>query len=230
MTAQSSPAVHGLEYALNGGTYQSSPIFMGLGNGTYSVSVRDLVTGCTATLSGVQVFCITECEATASNNGPVCATTTLTLTANAGGVSYNWNGPGGTTSGQTANINNVSLASAGTYTVTVTYANGCTAIATTFVEVLDRPTVLDLQVACNGTTGSVSVSGQSNPAANGVAYSLNGTDFQASGTFSGSGRRQLHGEHTRFGNRLLAHTTFLGLVWRRLPNAYHRRGDRSLCG
>ena len=52
ITAQSQPQSNGLEYSLNGGSsYQSSKTFTNVSNGTYTVVVRDLVTGCTQSMS-----------------------------------------------------------------------------------------------------------------------------------------------------------------------------------
>ena len=71
--------------------------------------------------------------ATAGSNSPVCENQTLNLTAS-GGDSYSWAGPNGYTSAsQNPSIPNSTIAAAGTYTVTVTDANGCVAVASTDV-------------------------------------------------------------------------------------------------
>jgi hypothetical protein len=114
--------------AFGGGTYQWTG---GLGTnanatitqaGTYSVTVTNPTTGCTA------VYSITVTQSagapavtiTAPTTVLTCSTTSIVLTAS-GASTYSWSG-GGT--GPTKTITQ-----AGTYTVTGTGANGCTATA-----------------------------------------------------------------------------------------------------
>ncbi len=62
---------------------------------------------------------------TAGNNGPVCTSQPLTLTAS-GGTQYSWTGPNGFTgSGSPLVINSIQLNQAGQYNVVVTTAAGC---------------------------------------------------------------------------------------------------------
>lgn len=77
---------------------------------------------------------------TAGSNSPICAGTTLNLTATtATGASYSWTGPNGFTSTlQNPTIPNVTTAATGTYTVTVS-ANGCTSTSTVAVTVNAAP-------------------------------------------------------------------------------------------
>ena len=82
--------------------------------GTYTVTVTN--NGCTATAS-ITVVALSA-SANIIGDNMVCVNTPATLTAS-GGILYNWsNGLGNTAT--------VSVNSAGTYTVTVTDANGCT--------------------------------------------------------------------------------------------------------
>ena len=72
--------------------------------------------------------------AEADNNGPICDGETLQLTSS-GGTSYDWDGPAGFSStSQNPTRPNFTENMAGTYYVTVTDANGCTAEAETEVE------------------------------------------------------------------------------------------------
>jgi uncharacterized repeat protein (TIGR01451 family) len=113
---------------------------------TYIVTVTDnnscsSTDDVTVTVSSVPVV-------TASNNGPItCVQPEVILTATPAGMSYMW--PGGGT-GQ-----NDTVSSVGTYTVTVTDSDGCTAIAsTTVTDDLQTPTVdagNDASI-CNGST------------------------------------------------------------------------------
>ena len=78
---------------------------------------------------------------TASNTGPYCEGDTIQLNVTAA-TSYNWSGPSGFTSIlQNPTIPGATLAMGGVYSVTVTNASGCTAIATTTVTVNDLPIV-----------------------------------------------------------------------------------------
>lgn len=84
-----------------------------------------------------------QCTATASNTGAYCPDATIQFFANSGGVAYSWAGPNSFTS----TLANPSIPNAspalpnhnGTYTVTVTFANGCTASSTTPVVVNFKP-------------------------------------------------------------------------------------------
>jgi hypothetical protein len=80
---------------------------------------------------------------TADNNGVVCSTADIDLSSvtmdGAAPYTYAWMGPDGYTSTAADPAPfATSLASNGTYTVTVTDGNGCTAMATTVVVVLDN--------------------------------------------------------------------------------------------
>ena len=124
-----------LTYSI-GGAPQSSNVFNGVGNGTYTVVVTGS-NGCTATAT-VIVNCAICPTATASSNSPVCTGATISLTVNPNlpiGVTatYFWSGPSGTATVQNPFITNATPTKAGVYTVTVTYSNGCIATASTTV-------------------------------------------------------------------------------------------------
>jgi gliding motility-associated-like protein len=74
---------------------------------------------------------------TATNNGPLCVTQQLELTATTiAGATYDWTGPQSFNSlSQNPIIPNVTLANAGNYTVTVNL-NGCTSSATSTVTIV----------------------------------------------------------------------------------------------
>ncbi len=74
------------------------------------------------------------------SNSPVCLNTPINLTSSAA-ASYTWSGPNGFSSNaQNPSIPSAQLVNAGTYTLKVTAATGCTAMATVTVGVL-TPTV-----------------------------------------------------------------------------------------
>ena len=151
---------------------QTIPTATNLCSGVYSVTITD-VNNCTVTTS----VTITEpavVAATALNNGPVCEGQMINFTAS-GGTNYSWIGPNGFTSTiQNPTISGATLAMAGVFSVTVTNAVGCTAVANTTVIVDAAPIVnagVD-QTACSN-----------NPSVN-----LNGSAINATGgTWSGGG-------------------------------------------
>ncbi|HMS67231.1 MAG TPA: hypothetical protein PKD18_03805 [Saprospiraceae bacterium] len=87
----------------------------------------------------------------------VCVGQTINLTAS-GGTSYAWTGPGGYTSSvQNPSRTNATTGMAGTYTVTVTDANGCTNTANATVVVNTTPTITLTATqaqACRGATNT----------------------------------------------------------------------------
>jgi hypothetical protein len=98
---------------------------------------------CVATTNAITVAVSTAPAVNATNNGPLCAGSTLNLSTTTGtGYSYSWTGPGGFTSTlQNPGITNVQPVNAGTYTVAVN-AGGCTAYDQTVVVVnSNNPTV-----------------------------------------------------------------------------------------
>ena len=94
-------------------------------SGVYSVIA--IVKGCNSSSAGTTTVVINPIPTiTVSNNGPVCDSSTLNLTASSyPGATYSWSGPNGFTSNlQNPSITPAVLADSGTYSVTVT-ALGC---------------------------------------------------------------------------------------------------------
>lgn len=50
VSAHSNPIQNGVEYSLNSGAFQSDSVFVVCCNGVYTVTARDLITGCTETI------------------------------------------------------------------------------------------------------------------------------------------------------------------------------------
>ncbi len=126
----------------------------GLAAGTYSVTVTD-ANGCTKTTSTT----ITEPTAITLSTVPTSSTCgsangSISLTVSGGTSPYTYSWTGGAT---TQNVSNLL---AGTYTVTVTDANGCTKTTSATVNNTNGPTLSTTQVnvLCNGAaTGSINL-------------------------------------------------------------------------
>ncbi|RYF26429.1 MAG: T9SS type A sorting domain-containing protein [Flavobacteriales bacterium] len=87
----------------------------------------------TRALSAAEITTLYNAGNGVSNNGPVCAATSVTLTANnISGATYSWTGPNGFTSTLRTPSFTYSDAAKGTYTVVVT-SGGCSDIASTVV-------------------------------------------------------------------------------------------------
>ncbi len=120
--------------------------------GTYTVTVTDANSCSTTTTTDVVIN--NNLSFTASYNSPVCVGGTLNLYSTPG-ASYQWVGPSSFTDNvENPSINNVTTAHAGTYTVTVTNAQGCTGSSSVTVVVNPAVTVNlgNDQTLCNSQT------------------------------------------------------------------------------
>ncbi len=155
--ANSSGTIISSSTAVNGGDTLSN-----LASGQYFVTVTD-ATGCTST-GNVLVQASSGGNATASNTGPYCEGSTISLNVVPAGVSYTWSGPNSFSSTlQSPVINGATVAMGGTYNVTVTYSGGCSATASTTVSVSSNtgnPVTLQAdQTVCPGSSVTLSPSG-----------------------------------------------------------------------
>ncbi len=180
ITVTAAGGVSPYQYSLNGGPYQASNVFNGLCSGVYNITIRD-ANNCTVVVSRT----ISQPAALVLN---VSSTTPATCGLNNGAVTVS--GSGGTVN-YVYNIGGANQASptftglaAGSYTVTMTDANGCTRTVPVTITAANVPTISILSqqnVSCfGGGNGSVLIG------ATGVApiqYSLNGGPFQASNSF-----------------------------------------------
>jgi hypothetical protein len=151
----------------------------GLTPGTYTVTVTD-DNSCTATESILINSTFTSPTANAGTDVAICAGQSTTLTATPSGVTYLWNNSQTTAS--------ITVSTSGTYTVTVTEANGCKDTDDVIVTVNSLPSATITPSGplsfCDG--GSVSLSaptGMTNYLWNTLAttQSINAT---ASGTYT----------------------------------------------
>ncbi len=179
----------GVEYSINGTTWQSSNIFSGLPPGTYYYSVRNLVDNtCSITSSNpVVIAAIPTPPAVPTASGiiqPTCGVQTgsLTITPQTD-VEYSLND----TKWQSSNT--ISGILPGTYSFYVRHISDTTCInqsaSTITINPIPNapvePTALSIiQPTCGTPTGSITITTQ-----NGVEYSIDGTHWQASNVFSG---------------------------------------------
>jgi SprB repeat len=170
-----------LNYNINGGAYQTSGLFTGLGTGTYTVNVQD-GTGCIST----KIVTITNPPApsvTAAITPAACGLNNGSVTATGTGgtapLQYSIDG----FAFQTSNIfNNIAP---GTYTLYVRDASTCYSSITVVIANTPLPAVTAFTIAasCNNNDGSIVATGSAGTAP--YTYSINGTVYQSSGTFSG---------------------------------------------
>lgn len=164
---------------------QTTVTATGLGAGTYIVYITD-ANGCTqtATVSVAQGNAPTaslQSQTNISCNGNTNGVATVTVTGGTSPYTYAWSPSGGTNASATG-------LSAGTYTCTVTDANGCTSVTTlTIIQPAAIALTASSVPACGLTNGSASsnVSGGTAP----YTYSWSpsgGTNSSAGGLSAGT--------------------------------------------
>lgn len=139
ITAGSTPGIT-LTYWLDAAATIPYPTPLTAGAGTYYIK-GTLAAGC-FDIKPVQVTINQSPVAIASNDGPVCVGSPVTLTGGPAGMkSYSWTGPNGFTSSQRSPVISPSatLTMAGIYILTVTNGSDCTDTAQTRVYVYDVP-------------------------------------------------------------------------------------------
>ncbi|MEC4004320.1 gliding motility-associated C-terminal domain-containing protein [Flavobacterium sp. SUN052] len=146
------------QYNVDGGTYQSNPIFTGLTPGSHTFTVQDSTTGCIS--SSVVVVLDPIVYPTVTVNSPtVCAGSPATVTATPGTVgvyTYSWTVPAGATN--PGNVDSFTTTTAGTYSVVATnVTTGCSTASTSGVVTLNAiPTVtVNSPTVCAGSSATV---------------------------------------------------------------------------
>jgi hypothetical protein len=171
-------------YAIGGATFGNSGTFSNLAAGSYTVSVKD-ANGCTTT----QPVTITQPAAALSSSissqtNVACfgsSSGSVTVAGSSGTAPYTYS-IDGTNFGNSGTFSNLA---AGSYTITVKDANGCT---TTQPVTISQPasgltaSALATNPACSTGTGSITVTASGGTGA--LSYSIDGTNFQASNVFN----------------------------------------------
>ncbi|MCZ8145159.1 fibronectin type III domain-containing protein [Flavobacterium sp.] len=163
------PATSGqYEYAVDNGTYQTSPVFTGLTPGQHTVIVRDVVTGCVSQVVTITIDTpqLQPAVTGITYTSPVCANAVSTLTPNTSiagftaGGQYTADSPNLSIDATTGVIN-VAASQPGTYNVTYTITQNtanCQEGGSTTVQVIinAQPTVtVSSATICDGQTATV---------------------------------------------------------------------------
>jgi gliding motility-associated-like protein len=150
-----------------------------LGAGSYQVTATDAV-GCTGTttvdIPGPAAIVITVDNITGATCAGGDGSATISVTGGTGTLTIAWSPEGG--NGTTA-----SGLDQGVYTVEVTDANNCIATTTVIVPSVDGPVITDVVTtpsACAPPDGTITITATGT----GLEYSLDGTTFQQSNTFT----------------------------------------------
>jgi len=179
------PTGNTLTYSIDGTNYQASPIFNNLTPATYSVTVKN-TDGCisSATSQIINALPATPAAPTVTAVQPTCTTPTgtINITAPTGtGITYSIDGVNYQASATFTGL------TAATYLVSVKNADGCISSETS--QVINTPpappaapTVAAVQPTCTTPTGTINITA---PTGTGLTYSIDGTNYQASATFTG---------------------------------------------
>ena len=176
----------GYTYSINGTTFQSSNKFLNLQGGTYNLTVKDskscttseTITIAEPTALNMQAASLTPASCLGETDGKIIAGS---VTGGNGGYTFSINGTNFQSSNTFSNLK------AANYTITAKDIEGC--IITEFITI-EEPSALTMQSAvltpatCAGAADGKIVAGTVSGGNNGYEFSINGTDFQTSNTFS----------------------------------------------
>ena len=142
--------------------WQNSTEFAGLAPGIYHVWLaKDETAACGKNIETIEII-NTDPVVALGNDTTICEGTTLVLDAENVGSTYVW-------SNNPATTQTIDVTATGSYAAYVTAANGCTAIGSIYVEVIDAPTASGITMQGNWQSFSFTVD---NPV-NGVTYDWN---------------------------------------------------------
>lgn len=182
----------GLQYSINGTTWQTSNVLTGLSAGNYTVYVRNLE-GCILSDATIVISNPPQINATASNSGPFCSGNPIQLSgaSTSPSPSFAWTGP----NGYTSSVQNPTDATeAGIYSLTVTSGGCLSPAATTTVVIHPTPsaTAANTGPYCQGNAiqlnGATTTSGTATYAWTGpngyTSSSQNPTNATEAGSYS----------------------------------------------
>ncbi len=181
ITATGSGGTAPYTYSIDGGAYSNTNVFNNLSAGLHSVTVKDgtgCINGSTVTLANPSVPAIAVTTIATScniNNGSI----TVNATGGTGILQYSMDGSFFQLPNTFTNL------APGTYTVYVKDINDCYSSITTTVAAIPLPiaTAFSIAASCNNNDGSVVATGAFGETP--YTFSINGTLYQSSGTFSG---------------------------------------------
>ncbi|MCF8247533.1 MAG: proprotein convertase P-domain-containing protein [Saprospiraceae bacterium] len=162
-------------YSINGGTFQSSGVFMNLAAGSYTITTMD-ADGLTQTSSAIVVAAPPQITGTATATG---YTVTVTASGGTGSLQYSLDG------GMFQSSNMFTPVANGSHSITVRDANDCetTLSVTVTVPALTVSGSVSQPINCpGGTDGQITAVGAGGVPA--YQYSLNGGTFQPGSAFS----------------------------------------------
>ncbi len=184
ITVNGSGGTGALQYSIDGGSYQASTNFNNVAAGNYTVTVQD-ANGCTASIT-TNVTDAPSAIIVSINTTPVSCNGqsdgTIDIVANSGTAPLNYSIDNGLTFQAGTYFSGLA---AGSYSIVVSDANGCTTIGS--INVVE-PTTLTLNLnatntTCSQTNGSVSAVANGGTPAYQFSIDAGGT-FQSSASFS----------------------------------------------
>lgn len=176
LTVSASGGTGTLMYSIDGTVYQSGSVFSNLSASSYTIFIKDVNDCVTSVSSSITEPIAITTNASVTNvlcNGESDGSITVTPTGGTGTFEYSIDGTNFQTSSTFTNL------SAGNYSVIVRDANACTASVNATIS---EPSALSVSASLtDDNTINASATGGTAP----YQYSIDGTNFQSSATFSG---------------------------------------------
>jgi hypothetical protein len=183
----------GYEYSVNGGTYQSSPIFTELATGTYTVKAK--LSGCegasTSEIINAQPLSLTISGAISGNATPLLGgSETYSIPAVAGAISYIWSLPNGSWLGTSTSSTIIATPAAmvdntGVISVKSVSADGCQSDPVTFTVAIKPavPAVVSPVAFCqNGAVSALTATADAGGTLNWYTTATGGTSSSTAPT------------------------------------------------